>query len=122
MSPVHADHASQTGNTTTQETVVFEIGEDSDFLRLLDRPRPVSVEKKRSFGERSFSELSNIGSPCRRSSFLGSPRLNYESHPVVSDAWETLRRSVVHFRGQPVGTLAAVDHSVEELNYDQVNF
>ncbi|XP_050159391.1 probable alkaline/neutral invertase B [Malus sylvestris] len=110
MYPVNGDHASQNGNARTHESPVFEIGEDYDFLRLLDRPRPVSVEKKRSFDERSFSELS----------FLGSPRPSFDTNPMVSDAWETLRRSVVHFRGQPVGTLAAVDHSVEELNYDQV--
>lgn len=112
MNPVNGDHASQNGNARTHESPVFEIGEDSNFLRLLDCPRPLRVEKKRSFDERSFGELS----------FLGSPRPSFDTNPMVSDAWETLRRSVVHFRGQPVGTLAAVDHSVEELNYDQVNF
>ncbi|CAL8995552.1 unnamed protein product [Prunus brigantina] len=125
MSPVHGDHTGQNGNVRSLETTVgtlFEIGEDSDVMRFRDRPWPVNVERKRSFDERSISELSNIGSPCRRSCFLGSPRPSsyYEAHPMVGDAWETLRRSVVHFRGQPVGTLAAVDHSVEELNYDQV--
>ena len=41
---------------------------------------------------------------------------------MVGEAWEALRRSLVHFRGNPVGTIAALDHSSEELNYDQVKF
>ncbi|KAK8447354.1 hypothetical protein SEVIR_8G054000v4 [Setaria viridis] len=42
-------------------------------------------------------------------------------HPLVNEAWEALRKSVVYFRGQPVGTIAATDHASEEvLNYDQV--
>lgn len=40
---------------------------------------------------------------------------------MVADAWEALTRSIVYFRGQPVGTIAAYDHASEEvLNYDQV--
>ena len=39
---------------------------------------------------------------------------------MIAEAWETLRRSLVYFRGQPVGTIAALDSSEEKLNYDQV--
>ncbi|GAU15915.1 hypothetical protein TSUD_41380 [Trifolium subterraneum] len=40
---------------------------------------------------------------------------------MVADAWESLRKSQVYYKGQPVGTVAAVDHQAEEvLNYDQV--
>ncbi|CAM0947363.1 unnamed protein product [Alopecurus aequalis] len=39
---------------------------------------------------------------------------------TVEAAWEALKGSIVHFRGQPIGTLAAVDESQAELNYDQV--
>ncbi|KAK7835182.1 probable alkaline/neutral invertase B [Quercus suber] len=119
---------------------IFEI---EDILKTLDRPRTINIERNRSFDERSMSELSNclsprqffkdpeysahvehlesIYSPSRRSVF-NSPRENgyFESHAMVADAWEALRRSMVHFRGQPVGTIAAVDHSVEKVNYDQV--
>ncbi|XP_030950746.1 probable alkaline/neutral invertase D [Quercus lobata] len=119
---------------------IFEI---EDILKTLDRPRTINIERNRSFDERSMSELSNcqsprqffkdpeysvhvehlesIYSPSRRSVF-NSPRANgyFESHAMVADAWEALRRSMVHFRGQPVGTIAAVDHSVEKVNYDQV--
>ncbi|XP_073043634.1 probable alkaline/neutral invertase D [Primulina eburnea] len=106
---------------------------DYDLSKLLDKPR-LNVERQRSFDERSLSELS-IGfsrgienyesaySPGR--SGLDTPsssaRNSFEPHPMVVDAWEALRRSLVSFRGQPVGTIAACDHASEEvLNYDQV--
>jgi Alkaline and neutral invertase len=45
----------------------------------------------------------------------------FEPHPTVVAAWEALRKSIVYFRGQPVGTVAACDTATEEaLNYDQV--
>ncbi|KAL2497360.1 Alkaline/neutral invertase CINV2 [Abeliophyllum distichum] len=107
--------------------------DDFDLSKLLDKPR-LNIERKRSFDERSLSELS-IGltrglenyestySPGR--SVLDTPassaRNSFEPHPIVADAWEALRRSLVHFRDQPVGTIAAYDHASEEvLNYDQV--
>lgn len=111
--------------------------EDSDLLRLLDRPRPVNIERNRSFDEKSFSEMSMTLSPPRISHLfdfldstyspgrwtgINSPRSSgcFEPHPLVGEAWEALRRSMVYFRGRPVGTIAALDHSSEELNYDQV--
>lgn len=110
--------------------------DDFDLSKLLDKPR-LNIERKRSFDERSLSELS-IGlsrgghdnyestySPGGRSGFdtpASSARNSFEPHPMVADAWEALRRSMVYFRGQPVGTIAAIDHASEEvLNYDQVN-
>lgn len=36
------------------------------------------------------------------------------------DAWDCLRKSLVYYRGKPVGTIAAVDSSEDSLNYDQV--
>lgn len=109
--------------------------DDFDLSRLLDKPR-LNIERQRSFDERSLSELS-IGfaragldnydnySPGGRSGFntpASSARNSFEPHPMVADAWESLRKSLVHFKGQPVGTIAAVDHQAEEvLNYDQVN-
>ncbi|KAJ8531149.1 hypothetical protein K7X08_025880 [Anisodus acutangulus] len=107
--------------------------DDFDLSKLLDKPR-LNIERQRSFDERSLSELS-IGltrgldncesaySPGR--SALDTPASSahnsFEPHPMVAEAWDALRRSLVHFRGQPVGTIAAVDHASEEvLNYDQV--
>ncbi|ESQ28004.1 hypothetical protein EUTSA_v10019647mg, partial [Eutrema salsugineum] len=50
-----------------------------------------------------------------------TPVFSMNPHPMVTEAWEALRRSQVYFRGQPVGTIAAYDHASEEvLNYDQV--
>ena len=108
--------------------------DDFDLSRLLNKPK-LNIERQRSFDERSLSELS-IGlargldtyetthSPGGRSGFgtpASSTRNSFEPHPMVADAWEALRRSMVYFRGQPVGTIAAYDHASEEvLNYDQV--
>ncbi|KAL9449487.1 hypothetical protein AB3S75_011420 [Citrus x aurantiifolia] len=109
--------------------------DDYDLSKLLDKPR-LNIERQRSFDERSLSELS-IGltrggvdnyestySPGGRSGFdtpVSSTRNSFEPHPMVAEAWEALRRSLVYFRSQPVGTIAAYDHASEEvLNYDQV--
>jgi len=35
-------------------------------------------------------------------------------------AWQLLQESIVHYRGRPVGTVAARDPDIAELNYDQV--
>eukprot|EP00252_Welwitschia_mirabilis_P011463 TRINITY_DN2571_c0_g1_i1.p1 TRINITY_DN2571_c0_g1~~TRINITY_DN2571_c0_g1_i1.p1 ORF type:complete len:570 (-),score=71.84 TRINITY_DN2571_c0_g1_i1:383-2092(-) len=110
-----------------------------DVSKLLERPRPLNIERQRSFDERSLSELSAVMSPHfytrtsethfegmlspGRRSILDTPRSSqetFEPHPMVADAWETLRRSLVYFRGKPVGTIAATDHSEEPLNYNQV--
>ncbi|XP_073013455.1 probable alkaline/neutral invertase D [Typha latifolia] len=110
--------------------------DDFDLSKLLDKTR-LKIERKRSFDERSMSELSisgniravdsyeNIYSPMGLRSVFDTPasfsRNSFEPHPMVAEAWEALRRSLVHFKGQPVGTIAAYDHASEEvLNYDQV--
>lgn len=110
--------------------------DDFDLTRALDKPR-LKIERKRSFDERSMSELSTgytrqdsyldmAHSPGSRSMLdtpLSCARNSFEPHPMVAEAWEALRRSMVFFRGQPVGTIAAYDHASEEvLNYDQVRF
>lgn len=136
MSPTTAMEIPQNGNVKNLETAGGTISENEDFdiLKLLDKARPINIERTCSFDEKSLSEFSNglsphqfyrnenaNNSPCRRSS-LNTPRSNsyYETHPMVSDAWEALRRSLVYYRDHPVGTIAALDHSVEGLNYDQV--
>ncbi|KAL3643104.1 hypothetical protein CASFOL_013919 [Castilleja foliolosa] len=45
-----------------------------------------------------------------------------EPHPMISEAWDNIRRSMVYFRGQPVGTITALDNSDEKLNYDQKRY
>lgn len=118
--------------------------EECDFSKLMERPRPLNMERKRSLDERSFNELSTALSPHlslrnaensfrltdpfgyslspERRSGYNTPRAEngYETHPMVAEAWEALRRSLVYFRGRPVGTIAALDNSGENLNYDQV--
>ncbi|KAK3023792.1 hypothetical protein RJ639_043408 [Escallonia herrerae] len=146
MSPTAVD-VSQNGTLKRLETggSLFEI-DDSDLSKLLEKPRPVIIERNRSFDERSFNEMSITLSPPSHfyrsnenssrvfdhlasiypsgiRSGVSTPRSTTycEPHPIVAEAWEALRRSLVYFRGQPVGTIAALDQSSEELNYDQVD-
>lgn len=146
MSISSSSNPSHNGNVKNSNTLfsVDEI-EESEFSKLLDKPRPLNIERQRSFDERSLGELA-IGfsprlssrissdnfsrlidnfdqtpSPGRKSDF-NTPRSQhgFEHHPMVAEAWDALRRSLVHFRGQPVGTIAALDSTEENLNYDQV--
>ncbi|KAK3007664.1 hypothetical protein RJ639_014306 [Escallonia herrerae] len=145
MSPTTVD-VSQNGTLKRLESggSLFEI-DDSDLSKLLEKPRPVTIERNRSFDERSFNEMSITLSPPSHfyrsnenssrvfdhlasiypsgiRSGVSTPRSTTycEPHPIVAEAWEALRHSLVYFRGQPVGTIAALDQSSEELNYDQV--
>eukprot|EP00249_Psilotum_nudum_P002039 c14870_g2_i1 orf=1-534(-) len=103
------------------------------------------VDAHRSLDERSLSDLVMPGlsprlgrnfetvkssdclegmlSPSARSA-SNTPRSsahpNFEPHPMVADAWEAVRRSLVYFRGKPVGTIAALDSTADTLNYNQV--
>lgn len=139
-----ADQRSMDGSCEPRKAgSMFWISDADDFnlSRLLDKPR-LNIERQRSFDERSLTELSigfsprrgpenrglenldNVSTPGGRSG-LGTPgsysRSSFEPHPMFAEAWEALRRSLVFFRGQPVGTIAAYDHASEEvLNYDQV--
>ncbi|XP_052194511.1 probable alkaline/neutral invertase B [Diospyros lotus] len=140
----HAVDVAQNGNVRSPDTssTLAEI-EECDF----SKQRLLNLERKRSFDERSLSELCGFSpqfsfknvdvpfrnmdhldgahSPSRRSGISGfsTPRSQngFEPHPMVAEAWEALRHSLVTFRGQPIGTIAALDNSSEEkLNYDQV--
>lgn len=131
-------------------TVAQSDGSDFSKLSEKPKPLNVDRDRQRSFDERSLNELSigfspramtrsadnananfsrlvidhNLDaqfSPGRRSGF-NTPRslIGFEPHPMVGEAWDALRRSLVYFRGKPVGTIAALDSAEEELNYDQV--
>jgi hypothetical protein len=126
--------------------------DDFDLTRLLNHKPRINVERQRSFDDRSLGELSLAGAGAGTGSrggwgyygvgvesyesmyspggglrsYCGTPasstRLSFEPHPLIGEAWDALRRSIVSFRDQPIGTIAAVDHSAaaEVLNYDQV--
>lgn len=139
----------QNGNVKTEDTLcTLAEFEECDFSKLLEKPpRILNMERQRSLDERSLSDLSIgisprlsaratdintsrifepldfICSPVGRRSGFNTPRsqTGFEPHPMVAEAWDALRRSLVYFRGQPVGTIAALDNSEEKLNYDQVN-
>ncbi|BAZ69044.1 putative invertase [Fischerella sp. NIES-4106] len=38
---------------------------------------------------------------------------------VERKAWEVLEKSILYYQGRPVGTLAAIDNTLDALNYDQ---
>ncbi|WP_066381397.1 MULTISPECIES: glycoside hydrolase 100 family protein [unclassified Anabaena] len=38
---------------------------------------------------------------------------------IEASAWKALEKSILYYKGRPVGTVAAYDVSVEALNYDQ---
>uniref|UniRef100_A0ACD5TZ43 Uncharacterized protein n=1 Tax=Avena sativa TaxID=4498 RepID=A0ACD5TZ43_AVESA len=102
---------------------------DLDLSRLvIDKQPRLRLERKTSsFHEQSWSELPHYSSndfPAGPDSpFSSESHFGAEPHPLFNEAWEALRKSVVYYRGQPVGTIAAVDHATEPeevLNYDQV--
>ncbi|KAK4401476.1 putative alkaline/neutral invertase B [Sesamum angolense] len=121
--------------------------DEYDFFKAAGSAQKFEFGEKRSFDERSLTELplgfsphppsradnfyrafdvlDSFFSPGRRSG-LSTPKSLFgygpsnEPHPMVAEAWDNLRRSLVYFRGQPVGTIAALDNSEENLNYDQV--
>ncbi len=39
--------------------------------------------------------------------------------PIEEEAWELLEKSIIYYRGSPVGTIAARDPDIAALNYDQ---
>jgi hypothetical protein len=139
VSTLPSEIPQETSMKTAEPLYTLSDNGDFDFSKLLEKPRPLNIERQRSFDERSLSELSAMSphlhsrnadthfegmlSPCRRS-VSDTPRSTYNSfepHPTIADAWDTLRRSLVYFRGKPVGTIAAMDHSEELLNYNQVH-
>ncbi|KAF6161987.1 hypothetical protein GIB67_020043 [Kingdonia uniflora] len=107
------------------------------FSKLTVKPRV--LKRHATMDDDSFNKMSAAYSPRYPSnsriseeyavspaakSDMNTPTVNnaFESHPhpMVAEAWEALNRSLVYFRGQPVGTIAALDNSSEGLNYDQV--
>lgn len=146
MSSSPVDWSHHNGNLRSPDALrTVAESEEFDFSKALDRPRPLNIERQRSCDERSMSELSIGFSPRQLStktesysrlaehfdnaifspmpkSGINTPRslTVLDPHPILPEASEALRRSLVYFRGQPVGTIAALDNSDEKLNYDQV--
>ncbi|OIV96275.1 hypothetical protein TanjilG_05115 [Lupinus angustifolius] len=120
---------------------LFSVSE-IDLSKLSDKPRHLIIERNRSCDEKSLNELAigfsprlftknhetfdhsdNVPSPCQRSGINTPTSPIWDPHPILTQAWEALRRSLVYFRGHPVGTIAALDNnnnSDDKLNYDQV--
>lgn len=128
------EEVTQNGSLKDSTNGMAEL-EEFDFSTLPDKPRNLNIERQSSFDERSLtSPIPPLGSDFFHrfsdhfDGLLSPKRSGYttprsplgEPHPMVAEAWENLRQSLVHFRGQPVGTIAALDSSDEKLNYDQV--
>lgn len=114
---------------------LFSITELDDFyFSHLSRTPRLNIERKISLDDCSISgnlrqvdsheSMSPMGGLGHKSGFDTPRSISdnvFEPHPTVVAAWESLRKSMVYFRGQPVGTVAACDTATEEaLNYDQV--
>ncbi|GLT30692.1 hypothetical protein SLA2020_054830 [Shorea laevis] len=138
-------NVNQNGNSRTTDLLkaLAEV-EEFDFSKLSDRPRPLNMDRQSSCDFSFLSESSggslppislrnvdnsshnvehqdHTSSPGRQSG-LNTPRPQTVSDPnlMVAEAREALNRSLVYFRGKPVGTIAALENSEEKLNYDQV--
>ncbi|KAG8368162.1 hypothetical protein BUALT_Bualt15G0016400 [Buddleja alternifolia] len=142
---VSQNGGSGTSKNVDSSNIAHELDE-FDFSRLPHRLRNLNLERQRSADQRPLAELAlsysphppsraenfhrpfdfldSVFSPGKRSGF-NTPRslfgygLNHEPNPMLAEAWDNLKRSLVYFRGQPVGTIAALDNSEENLNYDQ---
>lgn len=87
-----------------------------DEKSLPGEPRPPPIRTLESTKSTDCSELMSKN----QASVKGVQTPVSDSHPMMTDAWENLRRSLVYFRGKPVGTIAASDSNEEALNYNQV--
>ena len=45
---------------------------------------------------------------------------SFDQNLMFIEAWEHLRRSIVHYKGQAVGTIATLDNASGAVNCDQV--
>jgi hypothetical protein len=45
--------------------------------------------------------------------------MSIQRPPYLQQATELLEKSILYYRGQPIGTVAAQDPTVDALNYDQ---
>jgi hypothetical protein len=70
-----------------------------------------------------ISKIPGGGSQCSLHEETPTDTNASHRHAIADAAWEALKRSIVYFRGQPIGASAAIDKSQgAALNYDQVTF
>jgi hypothetical protein len=111
---------------------------DSEKLKPRSLDSSENVELSKSKGKKRvtlsdedvvFSENLNLTKistlrPCpsvaMKLDILDSIDISPDGSAMMEEAWERVKKSYVYFKGQPVGTLAAMDPSAEDLNYNQV--
>lgn len=113
-------------DTISNETVE-NIKEPSANIEEDEKLAAEKSKKKTTFGDEVSDNVRATLRPCPS---LGSNISNYEAcensssrvngSPMMEEAWERLKKSYVYYKGNPVGTLAAMDPSAETLNYNQV--
>ncbi|XP_010673950.2 probable alkaline/neutral invertase F [Beta vulgaris subsp. vulgaris] len=86
-------------------------------------PRPLNAVNVENFQEVNGSNGTPRSGGVAKSN--GNINGNHQVPPVVDnslveEAWDRLRKSYVYYKGEPVGTVAALDPSAEALNYNQV--
>ncbi|KAI9127964.1 hypothetical protein K1719_000957 [Acacia pycnantha] len=108
---------------------------DLDISKLFERQMHLKniniLERQRSCEEKPSSEL-GIENTHRRGRNLdrelpplhrpinNAPEAPASNPHLIHEGWEALNRALVYFDGKPVGTIAALDDSKENLNYNQV--
>jgi hypothetical protein len=96
------------------EVAELKIDTEYDSSNLEQKTKLRNIERHKScvVSKAILSEVDGCGcQPC-------SPHQTLEEDA----AWEALKKSIVYYNGQPIGTVAAIDKSQAELNYDQVTF
>ncbi|GAU49689.1 hypothetical protein TSUD_91890 [Trifolium subterraneum] len=92
-----------------------------DSISSMDAVYFSTVVRSRSDLSRVDESSSDQADPhLHNTTLLTKISLPLDPHPMISQAWESLKQSIVCFRGVPVGTIAALDNSDEKLNYDRV--
>ncbi|XP_028768010.1 probable alkaline/neutral invertase F [Neltuma alba] len=94
------------------------LGRRKAGVNIIDRQR--SCELRIENTHRPVDNLDNALSPLNGSVTNAPVTPASDPHTIIVEGWEALKRSLVYFRGQPVGTIAALDNSKENLNYNQV--
>ncbi|XP_042437336.1 probable alkaline/neutral invertase F [Zingiber officinale] len=137
-----SEDTTKTCDTKAVEFVPVKI-EEHDFSKMDIKPRTLTVvDRHKSCEIRALYDLFGAHAPPHLSSIQDSLKNldhlkiaeNLESVPpsrmsspkasttsqIQAEAWEALRQALIYFRGRPLGTIAAMDHSEELLNYNQV--
>ncbi|KAK8588082.1 hypothetical protein V6N12_022539 [Hibiscus sabdariffa] len=108
----------------------YKSQEENEYTEKTEKPKMVRVQSyekiadKASVAHISLKSYASVGTSFENSELNGIysaiKSSNTENTAMMEEAWETLQKSYVYYKGRPVGTLAAMDPTAEALNYNQV--